>query len=59
MKRPEPKPKTKKVKANFTIRIAPEVRAALDKAGEAEDRSAGYVALRFIVEGLKAGGYLK
>jgi hypothetical protein len=39
--------------------IAPEVREALDKAGKAEDRAAGYVALRFIVEGLKAGGYLK
>jgi len=59
MKKPAPTAKTKNVKANFTIRIAPEVREALDKAGKAEDRAAGYVALRFIVEGLKAGGYLK
>jgi predicted transcriptional regulator len=52
-------PATKKVKATFSLRLAPNVRAALDKAAEAEDRSAGYIALRFIVEGLKAGGHLK
>jgi hypothetical protein len=52
-------PATKKIKATFSLRLAPDVRAALNKMAEAEDRSAGYIALRFIVEGLKAGGYLK
>jgi predicted HicB family RNase H-like nuclease len=52
-------PAQKKLKTNFSVRIAPDVRAALNKAAECEDRSAGNVALRYIVEGLKAGGYLK
>jgi hypothetical protein len=37
----------------------PDVRAALTKAGEAEDRPAAYVALRYILDGLKTGGFLK
>jgi predicted transcriptional regulator len=59
MKKPAPSAPKKNVKANFSIRLAPDVRAALDKMAEAEDRSAGNVALRFMVEGLKAKGYLK
>jgi predicted transcriptional regulator len=52
-----PKPAARK--DNFTIRIPEDVRAALDKMAAAEDRSAGYVALRFILEGLKSEGFLK
>jgi hypothetical protein len=55
MQKPKPEPKAKP----FSIRLVPTVREALDKAGRAEDRPAAYVALRYIVEGLKAGGFLK
>jgi len=50
---PGPKPKP------FSIRLSSEVRAALSKAGEAEDRPAAYVALRYITEGLRSAGFLK
>jgi predicted transcriptional regulator len=59
MKKPAASAPKKNVKANFSIRLPPDVRAALDKLAEAEDRSAGNVALRFIAEGLKEKGFLK
>ena len=40
-------PRLKKLKTNFSIRIGPDVRTALNKAAEAEDRSAGMQALRY------------
>jgi hypothetical protein len=52
-------PATKKAKATFSIRLPPDVRAALNKSAETEDRSAGTQALRYIVDGLKKAGYLK
>ena len=52
-------PAAKKIKATFSIRIPPDVRAALNEAAKCEDRSAGNLVLRAITEWLKAGGYLK
>ena len=43
----------------FSVRLELEVRAALSKAGDAEQRPAAFIALRYIVEGLKAGGWIK
>jgi hypothetical protein len=59
MKKPKAAVKAIPKAKPFSIRLMPDVREALDKAGKAEDRPAAYVALRFIVEGLKTGGFLK
>jgi hypothetical protein len=60
MKKPVGRPASRGPKAKpFSIRLEPAVRAALSKAGDAEQRPAAFIALRFIVDGLKAGGYLK
>jgi hypothetical protein len=40
-------------------RDTPAAKVALAKAAKAEDRSAAYIAQRFIMEGLKTGGFLK
>jgi predicted HicB family RNase H-like nuclease len=54
-----PAAKTKPVKGNFTIRIAPDVRAALDKAGETQGRPSANLAQWVIAEWLKSNGFLK
>jgi predicted transcriptional regulator len=59
MKKPKAATKPAPPRKPFSVRLAPDVRAALDKMGKAEDRPAAYIAQRFIVEGLKAGGLLK
>lgn len=42
-----------------TIRLLPEVRAAIEAAAEAEDRSVAYVIERQMIEWLRKGGWLK
>ena len=59
MKKPKAAAKLVPKAKPFSIRLMPDVRAALDKAGQAEDRPAAYIALRSIVEDLKAKGFLK
>ncbi len=44
--------------ATFTIRMAPDVKAALEAAARAEDRSASAQAERIIREWLVRGGHL-
>ena len=51
--------KAKQATVTFTVRLAPAVKTALEKAAKAEDRAAAYMAQRFIVEGLNAVGFLK
>jgi predicted transcriptional regulator len=51
----KPEPKT----VPFSIRLIPAVREALEKVGKAEDRPASYIALRAIVDYLRAYGALK
>lgn len=55
---PVPKP-TPRAKPLFSLGLDPAERKALDKAAEAEDRSAAYVARRAITEWLKEKGFLK
>jgi hypothetical protein len=43
----------------FSIRLTPRARAALIKAGEAEERAAAWIAQRAVLDWLKANGYLK
>lgn len=43
----------------FSIRLSTEARAALQKAGKTEERSAAWVAQRAVMQWLKAEGYLK
>jgi len=59
MKKPKAVVKAPPKAKPFSIRLMPDVRAALTKAGEAEDRPAAYIALRYILDGLKTGGFLK
>jgi hypothetical protein len=59
MKKPALTSKANNVKANFTIRIAPEVRAALDKAGETQGRPSANLAQWILAEWLKSNGFLK
>jgi predicted transcriptional regulator len=54
--KPAPKPQAKPV---FGVRISADERKALDKAATAEDRPAGYVARRAILDWLKEKGFLK
>ena len=57
MKTPKPAAKPAPKAKPFSIRLMPDVRgAALDKAGQVEDRPAAYTALRSIVEDLKEKG---
>ena len=42
-----------------TIRLLPEVKAALESAAKAEDRSVAYLVEKFTIEGLRKGGWLK
>jgi hypothetical protein len=53
---PKPLPRAKPL---FSLGLDPAERKALDKAAEAEDRSAAYVARRAITEWLKEKGFLK
>jgi predicted transcriptional regulator len=57
MKKPAAKPATKSIA--FSIRLSPEARKALIKAGEAEERSAAWIAQRAVVQWLKEKGFLK
>ena len=58
MKNPVGRPASKGPKAKpFSIRLEPAARVALSKAGDAEQRPAASIAVRFIVEGLKASGF--
>lgn len=57
MKKPAKKPAP--VAKQFSIRLEPEIRAALTKAGKAEDRPAAYVALRYLKNGLKESGFIE
>jgi hypothetical protein len=50
-----PVPKT----ISFSIRLSPTGRAALIKAGEAEERPAAWIAQRAVVAWLKEKGFLK
>jgi uncharacterized protein (DUF1778 family) len=43
----------------ISIRLSAKAKSALDKAAAAQGRPAANLAQWFIVEGLKAGGYLK
>ena len=56
MKKADPKPR---IKPAFSIRMDQTLRAALDKAAKAEDRSAAYIAVRVLSEWLKEKGFLK
>ena len=42
-----------------TIRLLPEVKAALESAAKAEDRSVAYMIERATIEWLRKGGWLK
>jgi hypothetical protein len=44
---------------SFSIRLAPVARAALIKAGEAEERPAAWIAQRAVMTWLKEKGFLK
>jgi hypothetical protein len=44
---------------SFSIRLTPTARAALIKAGEAEERPAAWIAQRAVVGWLKEKGFLK
>jgi hypothetical protein len=57
MKSPK-KPAVAKTTA-FSIRLTPRARAALIKAGEAEERAAAWIAQRAVLAWLKEKGYLK
>jgi predicted transcriptional regulator len=48
-----------KVTMPFTVRLDSAAKAALDKAAAAQGRPSANLAQWFIVEGLKAGGWLK
>jgi len=43
----------------FSIRLSPRARAALIKAGEAEERAAAWIAQRAVLAWLKENGFLK
>ena len=43
---------------SFTLRIKPEIRAALEKQAKKEDRSLSYIINRYLLKGLKESGYL-
>lgn len=43
----------------FSIRLTPRARAALIKAGDAEDRAAAWIAQRAVLDWLKENGFLK
>jgi hypothetical protein len=43
----------------FSIRLTPRARAALIKAGEAEERAAAWIAQRAVLAWLKENGFLK
>ena len=53
MKTPKPTAKPAPKAKPFSIRLMPDVRAALDKAGQVEDRPAAYIALAAVVEDLR------
>jgi hypothetical protein len=66
MKRPAAKSKRrapgrphKTITIPFAVRLVPEAREALIKAGEAEERPAAWIAQRAIVLWLKDNGWLK
>ena len=57
MKKPVAKPAVKSIA--FSIRLTPEARRALLRAGEAEERPAAWLAQRAVMQWLKEKGFLK
>lgn len=53
------KPKKPAAKTHFSMRLAPELRLALIKAGEAEERPAAWIATKAIEAWLREKGFLK
>jgi predicted transcriptional regulator len=53
------KPKKAAAKTHFSMRLAPDLRLALVKAGEAEERPAAWIATKAIEAWLREKGYLK
>jgi hypothetical protein len=61
MKKPAAKLATKPAPKSiaFSIRLSPEARKALIKAGEAEERPAAWIAQRAVMQWLTLNGFLK